>query len=206
MLSSRFVVLEGIDGAGTTTQTERLVAALRARGGVAVATREPSDGPIGAMLRQILRGRVIGPTGGAPAPEQLALLFAADRLDHVAAEIDPALAAGTVVISDRYDYSSVAYQSAHDAGQIVWLRELNRFARRPDLTIVLDVSPEVASARRRARAGAQEIFDDEALQAHLAGFYAAIDRHFPGDRIVHIDGDRTADAVATDVLAAALSA
>jgi dTMP kinase len=199
-----FIVLEGIDGAGTTTQTARLVSALTAQGRRTQATREPSDGPVGVLLRQMLRGRVVSPSGKAPASEELALLFAADRLDHGSAELRPLLADGVSVVSDRYDYSSVAYQSAGhaDLGRIAWLRDLNRFAMRPDLTVVLDVSADVARARRLARAGAREIFDDDQLQAHLAGFYAQIDQHFPTDRIVHVDGDASADAVASAVLAA----
>lgn len=195
--SGPFIVIEGIDGAGTTTQTERLVAALRAEQLPAFATREPTDGPIGMLLRQVLRGRVVAPGGGALSWQELGLLFAADRLDHAAAELTPRRAAGHWLVSDRYDYSSVAYQSASaaDTGVIGWLRELNRYAPRPDLTLVIDVSPEVARARRTARAGAREIFDDDPFQAHLAAFYRDIDRHFPGDRIVHIDGDGSPDQV-----------
>ncbi|MFM2418433.1 MAG: hypothetical protein RL385_3156, partial [Pseudomonadota bacterium] len=110
-----FIVLEGIDGAGTTTQTARLVSALTAQGRRTQATREPSDGPVGVLLRQMLRGRVVSPSGKAPPSEELALLFAADRLDHVSAELRPLLADGVSVVSDRYDYSSVAYQSAGHA-------------------------------------------------------------------------------------------
>ncbi|HEX6242059.1 MAG TPA: dTMP kinase [Polyangiales bacterium] len=192
-----FIVIEGIDGAGTTTQTERLVAALRAERVPARATREPTDGPVGMLLRQVLRGRVVAPGGGTPSWQELGLLFAADRLDHAAAELTPRRAAGDWLVSDRYDFSSVAYQSASaaDARVIPWLRELNRFAPRPDLTLVIDVSPEVARARRTARAGTREIFDDDPFQAHLAAFYRDIDRHFPEDRIVHVDGDGDPDQV-----------
>jgi dTMP kinase len=88
--SAPFVVLEGIDGAGTTTQTRLLVEALRARNIPALETREPSDGPVGMLLRQMLKGRIVAASGrGAPGWEQLGLLFAADRLDHVEAEVRP---------------------------------------------------------------------------------------------------------------------
>ena len=193
----RFIVIEGIDGAGTTTQTERLVSALRAERLPAIATREPTDGPVGMLLRQVLRGRLVAPGGGALSWQELGLLFAADRLDHAAAELSPRRAAGNWLVSDRYDYSSVAYQSASaaDTSVIGWLRELNRFAPRPDLTLVIDVSPDVARSRRLARAGTREIFDDDPFQAHLAAFYRDIERHFPVDRIVHIDGDQAPDQV-----------
>lgn len=203
-MEAKFIVIEGIDGAGTTTQVARLVAALRGQGLSAHATREPSDGAIGSLLRSML-------TRALPPPEHphaLALLFAADRLDHVGREVTPRLSAHEWIVSDRYDHSSIAYQSigpdAHDA--VAWLRELNRHAPRPTLTIVLDVTAEVARARRLARGDQRELFDDDELQSKLAAFYTDIDRHFPGDAIVHIDANRSVDDVAHDVLAAALGA
>src|SRR4051794_39705484 len=108
----RFIVLEGIDGAGTTTQTARLVDRLRGDGKTAVKiTREPSDGPIGSLVRQVLTGRIVSPGGRAPGWTTMALLFAADRMDHVESEIEPFLLSDGVVVSDRYDASSLAYQS-----------------------------------------------------------------------------------------------
>jgi dTMP kinase len=192
-----FIVIEGIDGAGTTTQTKRLVEALRSRNISARETREPTDGPVGMLLRQVLRGRLVSASGKALSWQELALLFAADRLDHAATELIPCRAQGTWLISDRYDYSSIAYQSASagELGAIAWLREVNRHAPRPDLTLVVDVSPEVARARRLSRAGAKEIFDDDAFQARLAAFYRDVEAHFPEDRIVHIDGDGDPDSV-----------
>jgi len=208
-MEARFIVLEGIDGAGTTTHTERLARALAARSIEVHATREPSDGPIGRVLREILTHRVVvRAEDDVQRAAQLALLFAADRLDHVGAEIAPQLADGRWVVSDRYDYSSVAYQSVTSGGasSVEWLRTLNRHARRPDLTVVLDVSADVARERRLARAAARELFEDDALQAKLALFYRDIERHFPDDRIVHVDANRDVDVVFADVLAAALGA
>ena len=206
-MSARFIVLEGIDGAGTTTQTARLVEALRERGKGAHATREPSDGPVGRHLREILTGRVkVSASSEVQRAAHMALLFAADRLDHLGSEIQPRLRAGDWVVCDRYDHSSVAYQSvtSGEAGAVAWLRELNRHADRPHLTIVLDVSADVARARRLARAAARELFDDDELQRKLATFYRDLDRHFPNEPIVHLDADRDVEAVARDVLAAAL--
>ena len=208
-MSSRFIVLEGIDGAGTTSQTARLVEALSTQGASAHATREPSDGPVGKHLRDILTGRVrVQIASEAQRAAHMALLFAADRLDHVGREIQPRLRAGEWVVSDRYDHSSIAYQSvtSGDPSSIAWLRELNRYADRPHLTIVLDVSPEVARARRLARDAARELFDDDELQRKLAAFYLDLDRYFPDEPIVHLDADRDLEAVARDVLAAALGA
>jgi dTMP kinase len=207
MIEGLFIVLEGVDGAGTTTQIQRLADVLRRRGLPVHATREPSDGPVGVMVRQILRGRLVVPgVAGVRAPSwvTMALLFAADRSDHLDAEIVPNLLDGVTVLCDRYDHSSVAYQSAADASDVAaveWIRTLNRHARRPDLTIVLDVSAEVAARRRQERSGRPELYDDLEFQKRLVEFYGQLERHFPGERIVHLDGERDADAVLTDVCA-----
>jgi dTMP kinase len=207
-METRFVVIEGIDGAGTTTQAERLVRELAGHGIDAHGTREPSDGPIGTLLRALLTQRTpVRASSPEQGAAQLALLFAADRLDHLGGVIEPERTRGRWVVSDRYDYSSVAYQSVSSAGaaSVTWLRSLNRHAQRPDLTLVLDVQPDVARARRLARDDTRELFDDDELQRRLAAFYADIDRHFPDDRIVHVDANRSADEVFVDVLAAVLS-
>src|ERR1017187_1840709 len=122
----RFVVLEGIDGAGTTTHVARLAERLRASRVPVRATREPSDGPIGTLVRQVLTGRIVVPGGRAPAWATMALLFAADRMDHVETEIEPFVASGGTMISDRYDASSLAYQSvmSGNGGEaaVEWIR------------------------------------------------------------------------------------
>ncbi len=201
-----FVVFEGIDGAGTTTQCERYAARLRARRRLVHITREPSTGPIGSMIRLALTHRLALPT--THQAQVMALLFAADRLDHVASEVDPHLRDGYVVLSDRYDLSSLTYQSTtasesdeESAGAVCWIRELNRHARRPDVTLVLNVSPDIAAARRRARGGAAELFDDAEVQARLAKAYLSADALVPGDRVVHLDGDASADAVEAAIAA-----
>jgi len=195
----RFVVLEGIDGAGTTTQVARLVERLRASGVSARATREPSDGPVGTLVRQVLTGRVVTPGGRAPAWTTMALLFAADRMDHVESEIEPLVARGEVVVSDRYDASSLAYQSVSSGAQssqaLEWIRTLNRHARRPDLTIVLDVPPDRAADRRARRGDAAQLYDQSETQSALAAFYKRLADHMPADRVAIVDGDGTIDAV-----------
>lgn len=202
-----FVVFEGIDGAGTTTQAERYAAHLRAQRRLVHVTREPSTGPIGALLRLVLTHRMSLPS--ARHAETMALLFAADRLDHVGAEIEPLLRDGYVVISDRYDLSSLAYQAitAADEGRdhaaaLQWIRELNRYAHRPDVTLVLDVAPDVAEQRRRTRGGAHELFDHTELQARLAATYLRAEELVPGDRLVHIDGSAALDEVSQAITAA----
>jgi dTMP kinase len=207
MIEGLFIVIEGVDGAGTTTQVRRLAASLKSCGLPVHLTHEPSDGPIGVLIRQILAGRVVVPGlhgGHAPRWGTMALLFAADRLDHLEAEIAPNLLDGVTVLTDRYDHSSVAYQSLLAGGgsaEAEWIRTINLRARRPDLTVVLDVSPEVAAERRRSRGQIRDLYEEDELQTKIAAMYRDIERYFPGDRIVHVDGDRDEDAVANDVLA-----
>jgi dTMP kinase len=190
-----FIVIEGIDGSGTTTQCAILAERLIQKGLPSRTTREPSDGPIGVVIRQILTGRVVVPgRDGARPPgwATMATLFASDRLDHLEADVIPSLTDGVTVICDRYDYSSVAYQTVSGGGGddvSAWVRELNRHARRPDLTLVLDVDPEVAASRRGTRSGRPELYEVDELQVELAQFYAKIDELFPGDTIRHIDAN-----------------
>lgn len=200
------VALEGLDGAGTTTQARRLVASLEAQQRPAAYTSEPSDGPFGTLLRQILtaspRLRVSasgegdggrrgdgGTRGDEPFDEAaLALAFAADRLDHLATEIEPALARGATVVCDRYVLSSLAYQGrALDLG---WLQTINALCRPPDLTFYLDVPVEVCLARMEAAQRVRERYEQAQILAEVAAGYArAIDvLRQAGQRIVVLDG------------------
>jgi dTMP kinase len=158
-----FIALEGIDGSGTTTQAERLVAHLEARGRAAVRTAEPSGGPVGRLIRSALTDRsLIG-------DETLGVLFAADRLDHLEREVLPALERGLVVVSDRYLLSSLAYQGSYLP--VDFVLALNERARRPDASILLRVSPETAAGRRHHRGGPTERFDDLERQRQIAWRY-----------------------------------
>lgn len=206
--AGRFIVLEGIDGAGTTTQTAKLLDRLKAGGVTSAAkiTREPSDGPIGTLVRQVLTGRVVIPGGRAPGWATMALLFAADRMDHVESEIEPILAQGGVVISDRYDASSLAYQSVSSGrgGEqaVEWIRELNKHALRPDLTIVVDLPADLAAARREVRGEAAQLYEQNEVQRALAVFYRDLAKHMPEDRIVIVDGQGTVEEVHERIYAA----
>src|SRR5262249_23134396 len=136
-LTGKLIVLEGIDGSGTTTQAHLLGAHYGARVHV---TREPSDGPVGGEIRKILRG-AHAPVDAAA----VALMFAADRVDHLAREIRPRLDARVHVVSDRYLMSSLVYQGY--SVRYDWVLTINQMAQKPDLTILLDVPVEVASER-----------------------------------------------------------
>jgi dTMP kinase len=195
----RFVVLEGIDGSGTTTQVAKLGDRLRALRVPVRTTREPSDGPIGTMVRQVLTGRIVNPGGRAPGWATMALLFAADRMDHVEAEIEPFVATGGVMISDRYDASSLAYQSVMSGtgGEVAveWIRTLNQHCARPDLTIVLDLPPDEAATRREQRGEAAQLYEQNEVQRALAVFYKELAKHLPKDRIAIIDAAGSIDQV-----------
>lgn len=200
--AGRFIVLEGIDGSGTTTQCHTLVTLLTQAGIAARFTCEPSGGHIGVLLRQILSG-----AGDDVSREWdcMALLFAADRLDHVAREVRPALAQGITVICDRYDLSSLAYQwatSTAEASPVKWLQALNERALRPDLTLVLDVDADVAELRRAERGAAKELFERRDLQRRLADIYASAEQLVPGDHLVHVNANATVDEVRDAVLGA----
>ena len=197
-------MLEGLDGAGTTTQARRLAEALAARGRTAHVTREPSDGPIGRLIREMLTGGHAIP-GASIDQATFGLLFAADRMDHVQREVDPALAAGTVVISDRWYHSSLAYQGT--GAERDWIRVLNARARKPDLTIFLRVRAAVAAERRVAAGRAQELFEDLPMQERVAAGYdevlAALAAE--GEPIAVLDGERPLEDVTAAIVAAALT-
>ncbi len=198
----RFIVLEGLDGAGTTTQARLLGDRLRAAGRAVHVTAEPSGGPVGALIRQVLTRRVTGGAGGFD-PAALALLFAADRRDHLAVEIAPKLAAGVDVISDRYALSSLAYQGAA-LGDMGWVAALNREATAPSATVFLRVRPAVALRRRLAASLDREIYEVDAFQRRVARSYrAALARlRAAGETVVELDGERPVGEVADAVHAA----
>ncbi|HEY0483069.1 MAG TPA: dTMP kinase, partial [Kofleriaceae bacterium] len=196
---TRLIVLEGLDGAGTTTQARRLTEYLRAHGQPAHLTREPSDGPIGRLIREMLTGHHSLPDQ-AIAQSTFGLLFAADRLDHIQREVEPQLAAGNTVISDRWYHSSLAYQGT--GAERDWIATLNARARRPDLTIFLEVRPEVAAKRRVDAGRVQELFEDLRMQEEVAAGYKATisELRVLGERIESIDGEASPDVVFDAIL------
>ena len=160
-------------------------------------TREPSEGPIGLVLRQALTRRLVG-----LSDRVLALLFAADRLDHLASVVEPALAEGKVVVSDRYVLSSLAYQGMRLP--LAWVEALNAAARPADLTFYLEVDARTAARRRHGRGGPAELFDADEVQRAVARSYGRVVRkHSRAQRVVRLDGTRTPDAVAGEILSRA---
>lgn len=187
-----FISFEGIDRSGKSTQAARLAEALGDR---AVLVREPGGTSLSERVRAILKDPTIPLTDRAEA-----LLFAAARADLVERVIEPALAAGKIVIADRYIDSSLAYQGAARGLGVEAVAKLNDWGAGgllPDRTLLIDIDP-----RRAAERGAEpdDRFEDEGLpfQQAIAAAYRELESSAPG-RIVRIDGDRDPDSVAADV-------
>ena len=196
MTRGRFVVLEGGEACGKTTQTRLLAARLRADGREVVATFEPGKTEVGAQIRALL---LDGPERVAPATE--ALLLAADRAQHVEEVVRPALERGADVVSDRYVPSSLAYQGVGRGLGVRRVDELNRWATgglEPDLVVVLDL-PDDAATRR-------EVGPPDRLERETADFHARVRaayRELAAERDwVVVDAGRSIEEVADSVWAA----
>lgn len=158
------IALEGIDGCGKSTHARLLAQWLRRRGCSVVCTEEPTDGPFGGIIRRILKGELRVPV------EVEAYLFAADRAWHLSRVVLPSLQYGKTVITERYVASSMGYQSARGVDPRL-VRRANRFARKPDLAIFLDVPPEMAASRIRRDRTPDEFERDVELQRRVREGY-----------------------------------
>jgi dTMP kinase len=188
MKKSFFVCIEGLDGCGKTTQTKLLVRNLRKIGYDAVYTAEPSRGKIGRFIkRYCLHGEE-----RLPAVVE-ALLFAADRFEHVKNEVVPALNEGKTVVSDRYVYSSYAYQGA--AGlDLKWIEKVNEHAICPDLAIFVDVEPEIVVKRLKPK---KSVMEDLETQRKVREVYLDFVKK---GKLVRIDGNKPIKDVANEIL------
>jgi dTMP kinase len=165
MHKTLFIVLDGIDGSGTSTHCNLLAGFLSLKGLKTYLTHEPSSSEIGKLLRIYLKDEKI------PASTD-ALLFAADRVLHYKNEIKEKLEEGYIVISDRYIESSIAYQSSQsDEITIEWVKNLNLFAGEPDLTIILDIDPKISLSRKNQEF--LEKFEDTSLLDKVRRVYLA---------------------------------
>ncbi len=181
-----FVVMEGIDGAGKSTQAKLLAKWFEKKGYEVILTKEPTDTAFGKLIRKlVLTGGKEGIIDGARiSHEAEALLFAADRAEHVHKLIKPSLESGKVVISDRYFYSSLAYQWARGL-DLQWLIDLNRFAVRPDLAILLDLPVKESMRRINGRSIKTEFDKIVELQRKVRENYLKLAEMFPEMRIVN---------------------
>jgi len=191
----KFIVLEGLDGAGTTTQMRLLAERLAKQGTAYSATCEPTDGVIGRLLRSVLALET------RAHPRTVALLYAADRNEHVKAPltgIEARTKKGELVICDRYLFSSIAYQSI-DCG-IDFVRGINAGFPLPQCLIFLDTPVEVCQDRLSHR-GKPELFDGLAFQSRVReGYMQTLERYRgSGMHIARVDGDRPAGLIHGDV-------
>ena len=192
-MRGRFIVREGADGVGTTTQRARLAAALTLRGRRVHETAQPSTGAVGRLIREVLGTRAHDDA----TKRELALLFAADRLDHLRAEIEPRLTEGVDVISDRYLLSSYVYQSLDLP--LAWVLELNKHAPPADVTLLVTLPLELALARLAARGNALDLFETRAVQERVHRLYEEL---APLVDARTIDGHGSIDDVALRLLTA----
>jgi len=156
------IAIEGLDGSGKTTHARILNENLRKYGHNSEYTKEPSIGKIGNFIQgMILYGNIVT----EPAVE--ALLFAADRVDHIKNFVEPRLRQGRIIISDRYIHSSLAYQGARGV-DLKWLRSINEFAPKADISFYIDVPPEVALSRKR---GPKSVFERLDFQTRVRNIY-----------------------------------
>jgi len=176
----KLVSIEGIDGCGKSTHTRLLARWLRARGYKVVITDEPTNGPIGRIIKRILRGDLKVPVTAE------ALLFAADRLHHLDTLILPAMRAGKIVITERYTYSSLAYQSARGLN-LQWIAKINAKAPRPDMAVLIDVPAEIALRRIKGARELDTFERDLKLQRKVRTNYLRVSRKC-GAKI--LNGDR----------------
>jgi dTMP kinase len=186
-----FICLEGLDGCGKTTQTELLVKNLKGSYR-AIYTAEPTQGQIGRFIKEYY---LHGEKRRSSIVE--ALLFAADRFEHVENEIFPALRGGRLVISDRYVYSSLAYQGA--AGlDLDWIRGINKHAIPPDFAVFIDVQPETVIQRLKPKRSVMENLEN---QRKVREVYM---KFVEKGELVRLDGNKSKKQVADELLSTVL--
>ena len=200
-----FIVFEGIDGAGKSTQARLLAEALEREGRQVYITAEPTPLPSGRALREVLGGKV------KKTPCEIAIMFAEDRVAHNKDSeigIEKLLADGVCIICDRYYYSSLAYQGSQCDYE--WVRSLNTRCpeiRHPDLCVFLDLTPEESMKRiMSANRDGTEIYETEEILAKVRNtFMKVIEDMSREDRIAVVDASRDIDTIASDILAAVKS-
>lgn len=186
-----FICIEGLDGCGKTTQAKLLAKKLQ-KGYNAVYTAEPSRGKIGAFIR---KSCLYGEKRLSSVVE--ALLFAADRLEHVENEVLPALRQGRLVVSDRYVYSSLVYQGAVGLS-LDWIEKINEHALRADFAVFIDVDPKIVMQRLKRTRSVMENLETQRKVREI--YLKFVER---GD-LVRIDGNKSKSEVAAKLFAVVL--
>lgn len=190
-MAGRFIVFEGLDGSGQSTQVRLLAERLRADGRQVVLGKEPtSDSEAGREIIKALTHQI------TVSPKRLQELFTEDRRAHLNDVILPALASGAVVVEDRYSMSTFAFGSADC--DLEWLIELNKEFPWPDATFILKVRPEVSLKRIAARGKPAELFEKQEKLEKVSAAYDLLARRFPG--CIVLDGEGTIEEVQAQVL------
>lgn len=199
MSNSYFIVLEGIDGSGKTTQAELLYKKMRDKNIECHLTSEPTEGAMGKLLRTYLKGE------NSADEIAVAALFTADRLDHLTGDngIYSKLVLGISVVSDRYYFSSYAYNAqSYAVDTVIALNSPCADIRRPDLTVFIDVSPTKAMERIKASRSDEEleIYENEKYLTNVRSRYLkAFEKLKASENVVIIDGDGTIEEVADNI-------
>lgn len=194
-----FIVIEGIDGSGTTTQAARLHNYLCKKGLGVTLTHEPTDEPVGKLIRDSLSGRISSPTTAERirfSEQALCLLFAADRIEH-SRGIEAARRRGRIVVSDRYVHSSIAYQSLDPSIPPSRVVEVNAGCSKPDITLFLRVPVRECLRRLRDRKDAPTIYEKKSKLEKIDRNYRATKRLYQRafGPVVEIDGTLSIDEV-----------
>ncbi len=194
----RFIVFEGIDGSGKSTQISLLKNKLISEGHSCFQTREPSDSPIGALIHQIMIGRINTDN------KALAALFVADRLDHLLSggdKLKEKIDGGTNVISDRYYFSSYAYHSVDmDMDWVIAANSVCADVLKPDCTVFIDISPELAMKRIAEGRSKTELFETkERLTSVRENYLESFDKLKDKETVVIIDGNKSPEEIAAEV-------
>ncbi len=189
-----FIVFEGIDGSGKSTQIRMTADRLRDPGQPVHTTFEPTNGLVGKLIRQMLAGTV------RADQRALACLFAADRTDHLVNEnngLRKKVAEGNLVLCDRYYFSSYAYHSQYvDMDWVITVNSLNAAILKPDLTIFIDVAPETCFERIKGNRGRFDMYEHlEIMKKVRAQYFKAFDRLRETERIVVVDGNQSMERV-----------
>ena len=180
-----FIVVEGADGAGTTTQSKKLAEELDA-----YWTREPAGNLIGEKVEGMI-------SSGDYSSEAVALGFAADRMIHLEDEVIPKLESGEIVVCDRYYHSSMVYQPVSGV-EFEWVKELNGEAVRPDFTAVLDVSADEGMGRVKDRGEEETIYEELSFQEKVVAGYRKLEQDLNED-IEFVDASQSVDDVFSDL-------
>ena len=194
----KFIVFEGIDGSGKSTQIQLLTERLKKEGIYCYTTMEPTDSPIGSLIHQIMTGRI------KTDNKAIAALFVADRMDHLLNDVNGIVAKiseGTTVISDRYYFSSYAYHSIDmPMDWVIQANELNRNLLQPTVSLFIDVDPDIAIKRIAKNRVHQELFEKKSRLVRVREkYYEAFKKLEDVENVIIVDGNQSQEVIAEEI-------